>query len=222
MNLTVVGPEGAPPLVLSNALGTSADLWDRQVGALSRRFAVVRYEQLARSSVAELADSILDALARVGMQRVSFCGIDLGAMVGMSVAADAPARLDRLVLAGTSARVDDPGAWPERGAVNKWFTPAFSDHERWLRMQLQTSHEDYARGLEAIGRFEFRERLREIRAPTLVIVGAQDTATPPGDAEQIAARIPGAQLRLIEGAGHLANVEQPGAFNLAVLEHLWG
>jgi 3-oxoadipate enol-lactonase len=236
MNLTVVGPEGAPPLVLSNALGTSAELWDRQVAAFSRRFAVVRYEQVARPSVAELADSILDALARVGMQRMSFCGISLGAMVGMSIAADAPQRLDRLVLACTSARFGDRQEWSERAALvrsggiesvarealDRWFTPAYADREPFLRMQLQTPREDYALGLEAIGEFDFRDRLGEVRAPTLVIAGAQDTATPTADAELIASEIPGAQLRVLEDAAHLANVERADAFNLAVLEHLWG
>ena len=236
LNLTVIGPEGAPPLVLSNALGTSSQMWDRQLDAFSRRFAVVLYEHAARPSVTELADSIIDALDRVGVRQFSFCGLSLGAMVGMTIAAAAPDRIDRLVLACTSARLGHETECNERialvrsggvdavapGMLESWFTPAFADREPFLRMQLDKPREEYALALTAAGRFDLRERLREIRAPTLVVAGAHDLATPPPAAELIAARIPDARLRVLDGAAHLANVEQANAFNLAVLEHLWG
>jgi pimeloyl-ACP methyl ester carboxylesterase len=93
-------------------------------------------------------------------------------------------------------------------ALDKWFTPAFAGRERFLRMQLDTPAEDYARGLEAIGGFDFRERLGQIRAPTLVIAGADDAATTPADAALIAERVPGARLVVVDDAAHLANVEQ--------------
>jgi 3-oxoadipate enol-lactonase len=236
VNLTISGPEGARPLVLSNALGTTAEMWAPQVDELSRRFAVVRYEHPARASVGELADALLDALARVGLGRVSFCGLSLGAMVGMSIAADAPERIDRLVLACTAARFGVPAQWSRRAAfvraygmaeiardaLDKWFTPAFADRERYYEMQLDCDPEEYALGLEAIGGCDFRERLGEIQAQTLVIAGAQDTATPPADAAALADGIPDARLAVLDGAAHLANVEAPEAFTLAVLEHLWG
>ena len=77
------------------------------------------------------------------------------------------------------------------GMLELWFTPAFADREPFLRMQLDKPREEYALALIAAGRFDLRERLREIRAPTLVIAGAYDTATPPVAAELIAARDPG-------------------------------
>lgn len=178
LNLTVIGPEGAPPLVLSNALGTSSQMWDRQLDAFSRRFAVVLYEHAARPSVTELADSIIDALDRVGVRQFSFCGLSLGAMVGMTIAAAAPDRIDRLVLACTSARLGHETECNERialvrsggvdavapGMLESWFTPAFADREQFLRMQLDKPREEYALALTAAGRFDLRERLREIRA----------------------------------------------------------
>lgn len=89
-------------------------------------------------------------------------------------------------------------------------------------MQLACDPLEYALGLEAIGGFDFRERLGEIQAPTLVIAGAQDTATPPAAAAALAGRIPDTRLVVLDDAAHLANVEAPAAFTLAVLEHLWG
>ena len=236
MNLTISGPVGAPSLVLSNPLGTTAAVWEPQLEELERRRTVIRYEHALRGSVAELAEPLLDALARVGMERVSFCGLSLGAMVGMWIAAERPDRIDSLVLASTSARFGVKSEWAARAAfvrahgidriardsVNKWFTPAYVDRQPFLDMQLAFSPDDYALGLEAIGGFDFRERLGEIQVPTLVIAGAQDVATTPADASALAEGIPDSRLVILDHAAHLANVQAPRAFTLAVLEHLWG
>lgn len=236
MNLTISGPVGTPPLVLSNALGTSAAMWDPQLSELERRRTVIRYEHALRGSVAELAEPVLDALGRVGMQRVSFCGLSLGAMVGMWIAAEHPDRIDRLVLACTTARFGVASEWTRRAAfvrahgmdqvareaLERWFTPAYVDRQPFLDMQLAFAPEDYALGLEAIGGFDFRERLGEIQVPTLVISGADDTATTPDDGAALADGIPDCRLVVLDHAAHLANVQAPRAFTLAVLEHLWG
>ncbi|MGZ4340598.1 MAG: alpha/beta fold hydrolase [Solirubrobacteraceae bacterium] len=235
MNLTISGPVGAPPLVLSNALGTTAALWDPQLEELDRRRTVIRYEHALRGSVAELAEALLEALTRVGMERVSFCGLSLGAMVGMWIAAEHPDRIGRLMLACTSARFGVEAEWAARAAsvrahgleqvardaLDKWFTPSYVDRQPFLDMQLAFAPEEYALGLEAIGGFDFRGRLGEIQVPTLVIAGAQDTATTPADATALADGIPDSRLVILDRAAHLANVEAPRAFTLAVLEHLW-
>jgi 3-oxoadipate enol-lactonase len=235
MNLTISGPVGAPPLVLSNALGTTAAVWDPQLDELERRRTVIRYEHALRGSIAELAQPLLEALARVGMERVSFCGLSLGAMVGMWIAAEHADRIDRLVLACTSARFGVQSDWEARAAfvrahgleqvardaLDKWFTPAYVDRQPFLDMQLAFAPDEYALGLEAIGGFDFRERLGEIQVPTLVIAGADDAATRPADATALAEGIPDSRLVILDRAAHLANVEAPRAFTLAVLEHLW-
>jgi 3-oxoadipate enol-lactonase len=234
MNLTISGPVGAPPLVLSNELGTTAAVWDPQLEEFERRLTVIRYEHALRGSVAELAEPLLEALARIGMERVSFCGLSLGAMVGMWIAAEHPDRIDCLVLASTSARSGVQSDWVKRAAfarahgierlardaLAKWFTPAYVDRQPFLDMQLAFAREDYALGLEAIGGFDFRQRLGEIQAPTLVIAGADDTATTAEDRAALVDGIPDSRLMVLEHAAHLANVEAPRAFTLAVLEHL--
>jgi 3-oxoadipate enol-lactonase len=169
------------------------------------------------------------------MDRVSFCGLSLGAIVGMWIAAERPDRIDRLVLACTSARFGVRSQWATRArfvrahgigqvareALDRWFTPAYVDRQPFLDMQLAFAPEEYALGLEAIGGFDFRERLGEIQVPTLVIAGADDTATTPEDGAALVDRIPGSRLVVLDHAAHLANVEAPRAFTLAVLEHLW-
>ena len=106
--------------------------------------------------------------------------------------------------------------------MDAWFTPRFVDRRRFLELQLAVPAEDYARGLEAIGAFDFRDDLAQIAAPTLVIAGAEDPATTVGDAEFLAERIPGARLTVIPGAAHLANVEKPERFNAELVRHLAG
>ena len=235
MNLTISGPVGAPPLVLSNELGTTAAMWDPQLQELERRLTVIRYEHALRRSVAELAEPLLEALGRVGLGRVSFCGLSLGAMVGMWIAAERPERIDRLVLACTSARPGAKSQWAARAAfvrahgiervardaLDKWFTPAYVDRQPFLDMQMAFAPDEYALGLEAIGGFDFRERLGEIQVPTLVIAGADDMAMTPEDAAALVDGIPDSRLVTLDHAAHLANVEAPRAFTLAVLEHLW-
>jgi 3-oxoadipate enol-lactonase len=210
-------------------------MWDAQLSAL-RSFDVVRYEHRARPDVAALAGDVVRLVDDLGVDRFSFCGLSLGGMVGMRLALEAPGRIDRLVLACTSARFGEPDEWARRAAavraegmksvaheaLDQWFTPAFRNREPFLEMQLRTPAEDYALGLEAIGGFDLRDRLGEIRAPTLVVAGAEDAATTPADAAFLAERIPDARLVVLPAAAHLANVEQAAAFNAALLEHLGG
>lgn len=215
--------------MLSNALGTTAELWEPQLPAL-RGFDVVRYEHRAASTVDELAQQVLE----LAPARFSFCGLSLGGMVGMWLAIHVPERIDRLVLACTSARFGAPEEWATKAtlvrrngmaavayeALDAWFTPSFEGRERFLEMQLRQLPARYAQGLEAIGAFDFRARLGQIQAPTLVVAGAEDPATTPADAAVLARHIPRSRLVVLDGAAHLANVERPDAFNAELVRHL--
>jgi 3-oxoadipate enol-lactonase len=232
--LRLHGPEDGPPLILSNALGTTSAVWDAQLPALAMRYRVLTYEPEPRPTVEALAEDVLGLAAAAGLGRFSFCGLSLGGMVGMRLAVSAPEHVDRLVLACTSARFGEPSEWEVRAslvrkhgmqavaadALEKWFTPGFEDRARFLAMQLATPAEDYALGLEAIGGFDVRNELESIEARTLVIAGAEDAATPPADGAYLAERIPRARLVILPATAHLANVEQAEAFNEAVLAHL--
>ena len=160
-------------------------------------------------------------------------------MVGMALALEEPERVDRLVLACTSAYVGPPEGWADRArmvrtegmeaiadtVVGRWFTPEFEDEEpqtvaRFRAMLAATPPEGYARCCEAVGAWDARERVSAIAVPVLVVAGEDDPATPVEQAELVASRVPGARLRLLERAAHLANVERAEAFTSVVLEHL--
>lgn len=223
-----------PALVLSNALGTDRHVWDAQMPALEPHFRVLRYEHRGRSSVDELGADVLELLDEHDVDRASFCGISLGGAVGMWLAASAPERIDRLVVACSSARFSGSDAYRERAArvraegtapfvdvtLDRWFTPRFRDRERYRTMLRDAPRDAYAACCEAVAAWDFRERLGEISASTLVVAGAEDPATPPEHAEVIAGGIPGARLLVLPDCAHLANVEQADRFNAVLLEEL--
>ncbi|HKP18436.1 MAG TPA: 3-oxoadipate enol-lactonase [Gaiellaceae bacterium] len=237
------GPEDAPVLVFSNSIGTTLELWDVQVPAFAPAFRVLRYDQLGHGrsevppgpyTVELLGRELLALLDELGVERASFCGLSLGGAVGMWLGANAPERLDRLVLAGTSAYFGPPKRWVERAQIvradgmepltdatmQRWFTPAFEGVTAFRARFVATPAEGYAACCEALRDCDLRGELGRIAVPTLVLVGADDPATPPEQAELIAAGIPGSRLVVIPDAAHLLNVEQPEAFNAAALEHL--
>jgi 3-oxoadipate enol-lactonase len=250
MNLThlIDGPETKPVLVLSSSLGTTWKLWDAQLGELTRHFRVLRYDHPGHGrsetpagsiTVETLARGVVEVLDRLELERVSFCGLSLGGMVGMALALEAPERVDRLVLCCTAAYLGPPEGWHERArlvraggtaaiaerVLERWFTERFrNEHpavvKRFREMLEATPPEGYAACCEAIARWDARTSLDAIRAPTLVIAGAEDVATPPEDAAFLEKTIPSARLVVLPEAAHLANVERPELFNRALLEHL--
>jgi 3-oxoadipate enol-lactonase len=242
------GPAGAPVLVLSNSLGTTQELWERQLPALAARLSVLTYDHPGHGAsslpakpctVESLARDLAGSLDELDIERVSICGVSLGGMVGMALALEAPERVERLVLACTSAHLGPPDPWQERArvvraqgmsviadaVVARWFTDDFGRDDQETVAHFRTllgaiPPEGYARCCEAVGAWDARERISAIAAPTLVVAGAGDPATPVEHAELLAGRIPGARLVVLEHAAHLANVERPDGFTAAVLEHL--
>ena len=181
--------------------------------------------------VRDLARHVLDT---VQSERFSFIGLSLGGAVGMQLALDAPERLDRLVLACTSARFGDAQGWDERielvrargmeavadVVLPRWFTPAFGDVQRFRAMFLATPPETYVRYCEILREFDLRGKLGAIEAPTLAVAGAEDPTSPPEQVEALAAEIPNASFVSIPRAAHMANVERPNEFNDALRAHL--
>ena len=250
MNLAHVidGPEMKPVLVLSSSLGTTWELWDAQLGDLTRHFRVLRYDHPGHGNseapsspitVEALVGGVVELLDRLELERVSFCGLSLGGMVGMALALGVSERVDRLALCCTAAFLGPPEGWHERarlvraggtGAIaeqvlERWFTQRFrterpAEVARFLEMLEATPAGGYAACCEAIASWDARASLGAIRAPTLVISGADDVATPPRDGAFLAESIPAAELVILPGAAHLANVEQPELFNRALLGHL--
>lgn len=238
------GSASAPPLVLMHSLGVDASMWSPQLSALAERYRVIRPDLRGhgRSGVPEgsasmdrLGRDVLNLLDALELQTVTYCGLSIGGMIGQWLGYRAPERLDRLVLANTTAYMGPPSNWRDRIAtvmaegmaplvpavLERWFTPDFRSKspaavDRVRAVLSATAPGGYAACCAAIRDMDFRPTAGLIRVPTLVIGGTADPATPPEHAQWLAAAIPNARLVLLDAA-HLSNIEQPDAFLSALL-----
>jgi 3-oxoadipate enol-lactonase len=247
LHVEIAGPERAPALMLCNSLGTDLHMWDPQLAPFSQDFRLIRYDRRGhgKSGVTKGPYSMdmlgRDALAIInglGLQKVSWCGLSMGGMVGQWLGANAPDRVERLVLANTACYYPVKDFWADRiklvsekgltalakPNMERWFTADFRDREpdtvaRMTEMFVATPVDGYLGCCAAIRDMDHREFLPRITAPTLVIAGRSDLATPMEGAVYIQKHIPGAALTMLEAA-HISNIEQAGAFTGEVLGFL--
>lgn len=246
LSYRIDGNEHARTLVLLNPIGANIAVWDAQVLPFAQDFRVVRFDARGHGgsdippgpyTIGRLGTDAVAVLDAIGAEYAAFCGVSLGGMVGMWLGTHAADRVDRLVLANTSAMMPAQG-WSDRIAkvnelgmhaiansvVERWFTAAFRASDaatvtRVREMLENTTASGYVACGAAIRDMDQRETIAAIHAPTLVIAGLQDPATPPADSVAIAQRINGALLKEIDAA-HFSQVERPAEFNAMVLAFL--
>lgn len=237
------GPASAPVLTLCNSLGTDHTMWDPQVPVLAQKLRVLRYDRRGHGASAvtpgpytieRLGRDALGLLDALGIARVRFCGLSLGGMTGMWLGAHAPDRIERLVLCNTAAQIGSPEPWNARieavrkggmqsiesGVMARWFTARFLQDPtsmlgRMRQVLVGLSPEGYAACCAAVRDMDQRQSIARITAPTLVITGTHDAATPPAAGQLIAATIPGARYVELDAA-HISNVEAADRFTEAL------
>ena len=243
----LTGTAGVPVVVLSNSLGTNFSMWDAQMPEFTKRFRVLRYDQrghgessvpAAPYSMEELGRDVLGLLDALKLDRVHFCGLSMGGQTGMWLGVHASERIDRLVLCNTGAKIGTPEVWNARIAaveregmksvatavLERWLTPEFRARHpdvaaKILRTLETTNPQGYVACSVAVRDFDYREKLDNVRAPTLVIAGTHDPSTPPEGGRLVAERIPDA--RYVElNAAHLSNVEASKRFTAEVAAFL--
>jgi 3-oxoadipate enol-lactonase len=234
--------------MLSNSLMSDLSMWEPQMAALTERFRVLRYDTRGHGGtdapagpytielLAADAVALLDAL---GLERVHFVGLSLGGMTGQLLGARHGDRLLGLVLCDTASEMPNPEVWDGRigtaetqgiealapATLERWFTAPFRERrgeaiDKVLAMIRRTPVAGYVGCGHAIRDMNQTGLLADIKAPTLVIVGADDPSTPVAAARAIHERVAGSELTVIEDAAHLPNIEQPEAFNAALLAFL--
>lgn len=237
------GAADKPALVLLNSIGCDLSLYDPVIPLLTTDFRVLRIDARGHGasdapagdySLDLLADDVLAVMNAAGATKAAICGTSLGAMIAMTLAPKAPERVEALVLACTSPAMD-PSTWSQRlalvraeglGAIieavlGRFFSEGFrAQHPEVIETvragMLAQNPDGYCGCGAAIRDMALLDRLPAITAPTLVLTGAKDAATPfAGHGERIVAAVPGARHAVVDGA-HLPSLEAPAAFAGAV------
>ena len=249
------GPDGAPVLVLANPIGTTRAIWAAQVPVLQRHFRLLRFELRGHGepgtrsaappgpySIAELGTDVLGLMRDYGVTTAAYCGISIGGMIGLWLAANAPERISSLVVCCAAITpMPSRQAWLDRAALvrsagmaaisemtpPRWFTADFIARRpaavsAVLDMLLGTDPRGYAGCAEAIADLDLPPALGAIKAPTLVLAGAEDPAAPPWQGARTALGISDSRLTVIRGTSHLAPYQTPGPVTAAILGHLVG
>ena len=247
INVVVEGSDSAPVLMLSNSLGTNLHMWDEQVPEWSKHFRVVRYDRRGHGlsgvpqgpySMERFGRDVIAVLDALDIEKTNWCGLSMGGMVGQWLGANAPDRVEKLILSNTHFNYADKTPWNDRikfvqekglaqlvdPNMERWFTAGFRAKSpdviaRMKALFMTTSPEGYVACCEAIRDMDFRDSNTRVTAPTLVIVGAQDPATPPAQGELIAQQIKGAKLVSLDAA-HISNMEHPKLYTETVLNVL--
>lgn len=228
------------PVLFSNSLGTTCELWRPQLEALSPRFRIIRYDTRGHGSSGVPAGPYtietlgLDAVAildAAGVEQTHVCGLSLGGLTAMWLGVHRPERVRSVTLVSTAARIGNAMMWEERivqvqssgvesladAAMGRWFSESFrASHPDvvsiYHRMLSGTPAAGYAACCAAIRDADLRSAIARISVPTLIIAGHHDPVTPPADAEAMHERIPGSRVSLLDAA-HILNVEQATVFN---------
>lgn len=236
----VAGDPGRPALVLLEGMGGDIPGWRRNIPHLAAETFVIAFDHRgnggseapdAPTTMATYVEDCLAVLDELGIARAHLYGQSFGGMVALEAALTRPERVRALVLACTHA--GPRRAVPARGRAPKdrpWlrlYAPAFAkahpEHvEEDLRVgRAQPQHpEGQRRQWEAMQAWDAHDRLGEVRAPTLVLHGSQDRVVDVANARVLAAGIFGAELRILEGAGHVYHSEQADLADEVVLDFL--
>jgi 3-carboxy-cis,cis-muconate cycloisomerase len=242
------GRRDGPVIVLSNSLGSTLGMWDGVIESLGRRHRVIRYDLRGHGdsptppgpyAIDDLGADLVALLDRIGAVTASLVGSSIGGMASLWVAANAPERVDRLVVIGSAAHLGPAGAWigRSRAALSggtaeiaatvtpRWVSPAFATAHpdamgRFRAMFRAADPAGYAGCCVAIGSMDLTEHVGRITAPTLVMVGSEDPATPPELSRALVEAIPGSRIAVIDGAAHVPSLDAPEEVTGLLLEHL--
>ena len=245
INYEIAG-EG-PWLTLSHSLCCDLHMWDEQMPALTKKFKVLRFDTRGHGAssapagaytLEQMADDVHGLFAALGIKQTHWCGLSMGGMIGQTFALKYPGIFSTMILADTTSYYPPEGqaAWGDRiklaetqgmapfgeMMLARWFTEPFLKTRvpaltRIAASVRATPVAGFVGCCHAIPKINVTARLKEIKCPTLVIVGEQDPGTPVAMAREIHDNLPGSELVILPSAAHLSNIEQTQAFDAALI-----
>ncbi|MCL1629235.1 3-oxoadipate enol-lactonase [Roseibaca sp. V10] len=242
----LTGPEDGLPLVLSNSLGCTLNMWDPLLPHLPDGLRVLRYDRRGHGlssvpqppySMGQLVRDTEQLLDHLALGPCVFLGLSIGGMVAQGLAVKRPDLLRALILSNTAARIATAEIWQERAAtaraqglgaladatMERWFTAQFRatpEFAPWREMFLSTPLDGWIGCAQAIAGTDFYTTTAALRLPTLGIAGDRDGSTPPDLVRETIKLIPGADFALLRRAGHLPHVEKPAEYAALIVDFL--
>jgi len=228
------------PVVFLHGVGSDKSVWHPQLKAFARerRAIAFDYPGYGDSDPApegttreDYAEAVLSGMRDLGIARAHICGLSLGGVVAIALHAADPDACASLILADTFAVHPDGQAIYDRSVAASEDMRALAEgrvdvllaqpaapavRTEVVGTMAKIHPAAFRIGAEAVWLADQRDRVHEIRVPTLVICGAQDHVTSPALSHELTRLIPGARFEQIEGAGHLTNLEKPEEFNTLV------
>jgi len=233
----IAGPTGAPVLVFSNSLATDFRIWRDVIVQLAGKYSMLMYDKRGHglsdiaNSPYHLDDHVSDLVAMLDTHKIKqafICGLSVGGMIAQRLSALRPDLVKGLILCDTAPRIGTHDMWNDRmdmvrrggmaslleANMKRWFTQNFHDHHRaeltgYSNMFLRTPVDGYLGTATAIRDADLTVAASQIALPVLCVAGEDDGSTPPEVVLNMANLIPGADFKLIKGAGHIPCVEQP-------------
>lgn len=222
-------------LVFINSLGTDWRIWQEVVAQLND-FEVIVYDKRGHGlsdtgtgdySIQQASDDLVALLDALAKPRVALCGVSVGGMIALNVAAQHPDRVSHLVLSNTSYRIGTAEAWQDRintvsqqgmsalvePIMTRWFSSGYRQQSSampiWQNMLQRCPVEGYIATCAAIRDADLLTQAQAITAPTLILAGSEDQSTPPEVVQDLAQQITQAHYHEIAGVGHLPSIEAP-------------
>lgn len=248
-NYKIQGTPNSPVLMFSNSLGADLTMWDALVPYLLPYFRVLQYDTRGHGksevtegpyNIAMLGQDVIELLDALHIEKVYFCGLSMGGLIGQYLGIHHPERLHKLILSNTDSKIGDEKRWNERidllekegmealvdATMQKWFTEGFhkTNPSRVAEMKQIFSANNfigYTGCCSAIGAADFREDIKNISVETLIITGDEDEVTNVAQAENMQATIPNAQLKVFK-AKHLPSTELPAYYAEALINFIVG
>ena len=237
------GNKHGPVVMMAHAMGTSSEIWNQQIEALSDRYHILRYDWRGHGKTSapegpytldEFVDDAIGTMNALELEKVHWVGISTGGMIGQGVAIRHSNRLESLTLCNTTSQSNP---WyrnwvAERQAVVKrsgmvpvwemtkglWFTDNFvdaenTDYQKIKDVFIATPVKGYLGGTSAVADLNYLDSLNRINIQTRIIAAGDDPVTPIERSEEIHQRIANSKLFIIDGQRHFSNIESPITFN---------
>lgn len=248
-NYKLQGTPNSPVLMFSNSLGADLTMWDELVPYLLPYFRVLQYDTRGHGqseltdgpyTMEQLGHDVIDLLDTLKIDKVYFCGLSMGGLIGQYLGINHPNRLHKLIISNTDAKIGTVERWNDRietineqgmqaivdATMEKWFTESYhqthtSRVAEMKKIFLANRPEGYTACCAAIGNADFRADIKQIQPETLIITGDEDAVTNVAKAENMQKEIAGAELKVFH-ARHLPSTELPAYYAETLINFIVG